>query len=231
MIAVAASAAAAVVILPAAPAPAHSVCDQSSPADGSTVQSAPSEVSCLFTEPLLPDSWMIVTDACGRRADDGNVIVAGYRMSVGLASDSPGSYAAQWVTHSAQDGHYSGPGTIAFTVAGGPPDCGRAGATATPSAGPTATPSGSAATSAPDATPGISQPSGSGAPMPPSQSPATQPIAASDGSNGSPAAQPSIPTRTSRPIVAPIAWMLLIVVPLGLFPALVTRRSEPPQDA
>jgi copper resistance protein C len=78
-------------------AQAHAFLDHASPRVGSTVPSAPSEVSLSFTQSLEPAfSTVSVTDASGARVDQGKAQVSGSTMRVGLKALSPGTYRVQW---------------------------------------------------------------------------------------------------------------------------------------
>lgn len=84
-------------VLGAAPALAHAHLERAEPAIGSTVPSAPSEVSLSFTQSLEPAfSSMQVTDGNGARVDQGKAQVSGSTMRVGLKALSPGTYRVQW---------------------------------------------------------------------------------------------------------------------------------------
>lgn len=212
----------------ALPAYAHSVCDKGSPGYDETVQKAPDRVSCQFNEPLLPDSIMEVFDHCGRKVDDGEVFVAGYEMSVGLDSDAPGRYTVRYVTHSAQDGHYYGPEDYWFTVAGTAPRCGQS---PSPSPTPTRTRgSGSPSTPTPGGTVEPSQPGSSPGSGTASPSVSPQPGSGETDEPQSPVSptRPPVrgPQRSDRPLAGPLAVMLLIVLPLGLLPALTKPHPD-----
>jgi methionine-rich copper-binding protein CopC len=76
---------------------AHAFLDHASPLVGSTVPSAPHEVSLWFTQNLEPAfSSVQVTDAKGARVDQGKAQVSGSTMRVGLKSLSPGTYKVRW---------------------------------------------------------------------------------------------------------------------------------------
>ena len=72
---------------------AHAMLDRASPSVGSTVASAPREVSLTFTQNLeAAFSSVQVTDANGARVDQGKPQISGNTMRVGLKSRSQGTY-------------------------------------------------------------------------------------------------------------------------------------------
>jgi len=76
---------------------AHAFLDHASPLVGSTVASAPREVSLTFTQNLeAAFSSVQVTDAKGARVDQGKAQVNGNTMRVGLKSLSQGTYRVRW---------------------------------------------------------------------------------------------------------------------------------------
>jgi hypothetical protein len=76
---------------------AHAFLDHASPLVGSTVATAPRELSLSFTQNLEPAfSSVEVTDASGARVDQGKAQVSGDTMRVGLKSLNPGSYHVHW---------------------------------------------------------------------------------------------------------------------------------------
>jgi copper resistance protein C len=96
---------------------AHAFLDHASPLVGSTVASAPREVSLTFTQNLESAfSSVQVTDANGGRVDQGKAQVSGNTMRVGLKSLSPGTYRVRWQALSVDthktEGHFT------FTVGG-----------------------------------------------------------------------------------------------------------------
>jgi copper resistance protein C len=83
--------------LSGSPAGAHAFLDHASPLVGSTVQTAPREVSLFFTQKLEPAfSSVEVNDASGARVDSGKAQVSGSTMSVGLKALGPGTYKVHW---------------------------------------------------------------------------------------------------------------------------------------
>jgi methionine-rich copper-binding protein CopC len=96
---------------------AHAFLDHASPLVGSTVPSAPREVSLTFTQNLeAAFSSVQVTDANGARVDQGKPQVSGNTMRVGLKSISQGSYRVRWQALSV-DTHKT-EGSFTFSVGG-----------------------------------------------------------------------------------------------------------------
>jgi copper resistance protein C len=100
-----------------ATAHAHAFLDHASPLVGSTVGSAPHEVSLTFTQSLEPAfSSAQVTDAKGTRVDTGKAQVSGTTMRIGLKSIGPGTYRVRWQVLSV-DTHKT-QGSFSFQVGG-----------------------------------------------------------------------------------------------------------------
>jgi methionine-rich copper-binding protein CopC len=96
---------------------AHAFLDHASPLVGSTVTSAPREVSLTFTQNLEASfSSVQVTDANGARVDSGKPQVSGNTMRVGLKSLPQGTYRVRWQALSV-DTHKT-EGTFTFSVGG-----------------------------------------------------------------------------------------------------------------
>jgi methionine-rich copper-binding protein CopC len=96
---------------------AHAFLDHASPLVGSTVASAPREVSLTFTQNLeAAFSSVQVTDAKGARVDQGKAQVSGNTMRVGLKSVSQGTYRVRWQALSV-DTHKT-EGSFTFRVGG-----------------------------------------------------------------------------------------------------------------
>ena len=96
---------------------AHAMLDHASPSVGSTVASAPREVSLTFTQNLESAfSSLQVTGANGARVDQGKPQISGNTMRVSLKSLSPGAYRVQWQALSV-DTHKT-EGSFTFTVGG-----------------------------------------------------------------------------------------------------------------
>ena len=78
-------------------AAAHAFLDHASPRVGSSVSSAPREVTLWFTQKLEPAfSGVMVTNAAGQRVDAGGARVNGNVMSVTLRSGGAGTYRVNW---------------------------------------------------------------------------------------------------------------------------------------
>jgi methionine-rich copper-binding protein CopC len=96
---------------------AHAMLDRASPAVGSTVASAPREVSLTFSQNLeAAFSSVRVTDANGARVDQGKPQISGNTMRIGLKSLSQGTYRVRWQALSV-DTHKT-EGSFTFTVGG-----------------------------------------------------------------------------------------------------------------
>src|SRR5277367_2583159 len=96
------------IALGAAAARAHAFLDHASPLVGSTVSTAPRDVSLSFTQSLEPSfSTVEVTDGSGARVDQGKAEISGNTMRVGVKTLGPGTYRVRWHaisvdTHSTQ---------------------------------------------------------------------------------------------------------------------------------
>jgi len=96
---------------------AHAFLDHASPLVGSTVASAPPEVSLTFTQNLeAAFSSAQVTDANGARVDQGKPQISGNIMRVGLKSLAQGAYRVHWNVLSV-DTHKT-EGSFSFRVGG-----------------------------------------------------------------------------------------------------------------
>ena len=105
------------VALSSAVAHAHAFLDHANPLVGSTVASAPREVSLTFTQNLeAAFSSVQVTDANGARVDQGKAQVNGNTMRIGLKSLSPGTYRVRW--HALSVDTHKTEGSFTFTVGG-----------------------------------------------------------------------------------------------------------------
>jgi hypothetical protein len=84
-------------LLAAEAAYAHAFLDRAEPRVGSTVNSAPRQVSLSFTQSLEPAfSAVEVRDANGARVDQGKAQVSGSSMHIGLKALSSGTYKVHW---------------------------------------------------------------------------------------------------------------------------------------
>jgi len=76
---------------------AHAFLDHANPLVGSSVPTAPREVTLSFTQNLeAAFSSVEVTDGNGARVDQGKPQISGSTMRVGLKSLSPGTYHVHW---------------------------------------------------------------------------------------------------------------------------------------
>jgi copper resistance protein C len=83
-------------LLSGAAAHAHALLDHANPRVGSTVRSAPSEVTLWFTQKLEPAfSSAQVRDSSGARVDQG-ARVDGMQIHVPVKALSPGTYRVRW---------------------------------------------------------------------------------------------------------------------------------------
>jgi methionine-rich copper-binding protein CopC len=90
-------AAALALLLSATLAHAHAFLDHAEPRVGSTVPSAPRQLSLWFTQNLEPAfSSAQVQDASGARVDLGKPQINGAVMRLGLKPLPPGTYKVQW---------------------------------------------------------------------------------------------------------------------------------------
>jgi methionine-rich copper-binding protein CopC len=98
-------------------AQAHAFLDHASPLVGSTVQSAPHEVTLWFTQNLeTAFSNVQVTDSGGARVDQGKAQISGNTMHIGLKTLKPGSYRVRW--HALSVDTHTTEGSFTFTVGG-----------------------------------------------------------------------------------------------------------------
>ena len=108
------------------------------PANGSTVTAAPTEIVATFTEPLDPSkSSIVVLNASGAQIASGGQVDAAdaKKMTLALPPLEAGTYQVRWTSDSAQDGDLDR-GTTGFTYAPAPTpsaSVGRRGAPAAPS--------------------------------------------------------------------------------------------------
>jgi copper resistance protein C len=78
-------------------AAAHAFLDEAAPRVGSTVRTAPREITLTFTQDLEPAfSTATITDASGQRVDAGKPSVAGNVMKVPLRPIGTGTYHVTW---------------------------------------------------------------------------------------------------------------------------------------
>jgi copper resistance protein C len=85
------------IVFGAIAAEAHASLDRAEPRAGSTVETAPREITLWFTENLEPAfSTIDVRDAEGARVDQGKAEVNETIMRVGLKPLPPGTYKVHW---------------------------------------------------------------------------------------------------------------------------------------
>src|SRR6202789_2296749 len=78
-------------------AEAHAFLDHAEPRAGSTVPTAPRQLSLSFTQKLEPAfSSVEVSDANGTRVDLGKPSISASAMRIGLKPLSPGTYRVRW---------------------------------------------------------------------------------------------------------------------------------------
>jgi len=105
------------VALGSAAGSAHAFLDHASPLVGSTVATAPREVSLWFTQNLEPAfSGVEVSDAAGTRVDQGKPRISSNTMHIGLKALGAGTYRVRWHVLSV-DTHKT-EGNFAFHVGG-----------------------------------------------------------------------------------------------------------------
>ena len=98
-------------------AQAHAFLDHASPLVGSTVPTAPHELTLWFTQNLeAAFSTVEVSDSNGGRVDQGKPSIRGNTMRVGLKALSPGTYRVRWHVLSV-DTHKT-EGSFTFQVGG-----------------------------------------------------------------------------------------------------------------
>ncbi len=101
--------------LAATSASAHAFLDHADPRVGSTVPTAPRQLTLTFTQELEPAfSSADVHDAGGARVDQGRSQVSGTVMHVGVKALPPGVYKVHWRVLSV-DTHTT-EGSFSFTV-------------------------------------------------------------------------------------------------------------------
>ena len=101
----------------AASASAHAFLDTAVPAVGSTVHTAPAEVTINFTQGVEPlFTTIVVTSAAGVRVDTGAVHWAGDEMhiAIGLKPLPPGVYKVTW--HATSVDTHKTEGSFRFTL-------------------------------------------------------------------------------------------------------------------
>jgi methionine-rich copper-binding protein CopC len=101
----------------AAGAQAHAFLDHASPLVGSTVATAPSELTLSFTQNLEPSfSTVQVNGPNGQRVDTGKPQISGNTMRVAIRPAGPGAYHVHW--HALSVDTHTTQGSYTFTVGG-----------------------------------------------------------------------------------------------------------------
>lgn len=78
-------------------AEAHATLDRAEPSAGSTVETAPREITLWFTETLEPAfSTVEVRDAEGAKVDQGKAQTSATVMRIGVKPLAPGTYKVHW---------------------------------------------------------------------------------------------------------------------------------------
>lgn len=112
-----------IVVAGAVPASAHASLLRSSPADRSSVATAPKTVTLTFDENIAMPSVIVVTDADGASVVRGKTSVTDNTVSTRVSIAAAGSYTVVYRVVSA-DGHPVS-GRLSFTVGTGSPAGGR----------------------------------------------------------------------------------------------------------
>jgi copper resistance protein C len=98
-------------------AEAHAFLDHATPAVGSTVQTAPNELTLLFTQNLeAAFSTVQVSGPDGTRIDEGKPQISGNTMVIAIKAGGPGTYHVQW--HAVSVDTHTTQGAYTFTVGG-----------------------------------------------------------------------------------------------------------------
>ncbi len=88
---------AALLLISAGIARAHSMLERAEPRVGSTIEIAPHEVVLSFSQKIeIAFSTVEVTDAAGHRVDEGKPAVDGNVMRVPIEISAPGTYRVKW---------------------------------------------------------------------------------------------------------------------------------------
>jgi copper resistance protein C len=85
------------ITLGAGTAQAHALLERAEPRVGSSVASAPRQVTLWFTQRLEPGfSTVTVTNGSGQRVDAGRPSISGSTMRVSLRAGGAGTYQVSW---------------------------------------------------------------------------------------------------------------------------------------
>ena len=225
---------AAVAILMIAPmsVAAHAELDTATPADGSTVEGSPPEVSGTFTQIMKPEgSSLQLRDESGDVIAEGGVDpVDPKRMSItDLPELAPGTYEVRWTTISAEDNELARDRWTFTVVEEGPSpppeptETPAPTATPAPSATPAPTPTPSAATAAPTSTPtaAVTASASAAASVVPSAAVSVAPSAAA---SPAPSGDTGEPAAGTSDVLLPIIVGLALVVVAAV--VLVRRRGQ-----
>ena len=98
------------------PAQAHAFLDHASPRVGSTVGSAPSELTLWFTQKLEPAFSSVEVMGPNGASIGGKAQVSGNTMRVGIKGAGPGAYHVHW--HALSVDTHKTQGSFSFTVGG-----------------------------------------------------------------------------------------------------------------
>jgi copper resistance protein C len=96
------------------PANAHAFLDHADPRVGSTVASAPRELTLSFTQNLEAAFSTVEVTGPGGRVDAGKAQISGNTMRVGLKALSPGTYHVHW--HALSVDTHTTQGSFSFRV-------------------------------------------------------------------------------------------------------------------
>jgi copper resistance protein C len=103
-------------LIAGSPAEAHAFLDHAEPRVGSTVPTAPRELSLFYTQKVEPAfSEVEVTDANGQRVDLGKPSISADVMRIGLKALPPGTYRVRW--HVLSVDTHTTEGSFTFKVA------------------------------------------------------------------------------------------------------------------
>lgn len=98
-------------------AQAHAFLDHASPLVGSTVQTAPRELTLSFTQNLEPAfSTVQVVGPSGPRVDQGKPRISGNTMRIAIKAAGAGTYRVRW--HALSVDTHTTQGSFTFTVTG-----------------------------------------------------------------------------------------------------------------
>ncbi|HWC13766.1 MAG TPA: copper resistance CopC family protein [Actinomycetota bacterium] len=98
----------------------HAAYEDSTPRNGETVSSPPDRVIVDFTERIVPQSTLSISDPCGAEVDNNDSVVVNDRITVSMSADKEGTYTVRFAVQSAVDGHNT-EGQFTFTSSGGSP--------------------------------------------------------------------------------------------------------------